>query len=323
MQYMVLRGIKENKFIEKKCSRLILGTAQFHQYDNKEQAFVIMDEFVNLGGNLFDTAHSYIDSEEIVGEWIEKRNNRSQIFLLTKGAHPDDGELGPRVNKRSIDNDVFDSLKRLRTDYIDFYALHRDDPSFEVGPIIEALNEHIAAGRIHAIGASNWTHERIHEANEYAAANGLVGFTFSSPNLSLARCNEPRWTGCVSVDEKALKWYKGNQFPLLSWSSQAGGFFSGRFSPDNHDNEEMVRVYYNEDNWERYKRAEKLSKEKGASTIEIALAYVLNQSFPTAAIIGPEKVEELVSSVKGAEIILSEKEMKWLDLVENQLEERV
>lgn len=96
------------------------------------------------------------------------------MIIMTKGAHPDDGEPSNRVNPRAIHNDVPDSLEKLRTSYIDLYALHRDDPSVEVGPIVEALNEHVAAGRIHAIGASNWTYNRIQEANDYAWTHGLV-----------------------------------------------------------------------------------------------------------------------------------------------------
>src|SRR5690606_8604580 len=156
-------------------------------------------------------------SEETVGMWMESRGNRNDITLLTKGAHHN--ASGPRVNKQAIDEELAISLQRLRTDFVDLYALHRDDPNVPVGPIVEALNEHIAAGRIRAIGVSNWSTKRIDEANEYAEKNGLVGFSFSSPNLSLAKAQEPYWAGCVSVDADDCAWHKNKQFPLLSWSS--------------------------------------------------------------------------------------------------------
>ncbi|MFJ5624090.1 aldo/keto reductase [Peribacillus loiseleuriae] len=321
MNYITLKGLVDNKSIEKRCSRLIMGTAGFYQFDDKEQAFTIMDQYVQAGGNMFDSAHQYINSEEILGEWAEARGIRKDIYILTKGAHHDDPEPGPRLYPEAINKDVKESLERLRTDYIDFYALHRDVLSVDVGPIMEVLNEHIVAGRVHTIGASNWSHSRIQEANDYAAKHGLVGFTFSSPNLSLAKCNKPRWVGCVSVNEEISNWHKGTQMPLLSWSSQAGGFFSGRFSPENRENEEMVELYYSEDNWERYNRAQKLALEKGASVIEIALAYVLNQPYPTAAIIGPEKVEELLSSIKGSKILLTAEEIDLLNLHELKIGE--
>lgn len=299
--------------IEIECSKLIMGTGDFFKLE-LDQAFAILDDFVEAGGNLIDTAHGYIKAEEIVGKWLQLRDCRDKIIILSKGAHPDDGEPGNRVTPTAITKDLTESLERFNTSYIDLYALHRDDLTVEVGPIIDVLNEHIVAGRILAIGASNWTHQRIQEANEYAEKNGLIGFTFSSTNLSLAKCNEPRWEGCVSVDADALKWHKNNKLPLLSWSSQAGGFFSGNFTEEDLSNEEMVRVYYSPENWERFRRAEKLSKEKQVTPIQIALAYVLNQSFQTAAIIGPATVEEFNSSLQGTEIELTEQEIDWLDL---------
>ncbi|QUW21513.1 aldo/keto reductase [Sporosarcina sp. Marseille-Q4063] len=314
MNHITVQGSlegKENIGID--CSKLIMGTGDFFKLE-LEHAFTILDEFVAMGGNLVDTAHGYIEAEEIIGKWLKLRNNRDKIKILSKGAHPDDGEPGNRVTPQAITKDLTESLERFNTNYIDLYALHRDDESVEVGPIIEVLNEQIKAGRILAIGASNWNHQRIQAANDYATKNGLIGFTFSSTNLSLAKCNEPKWDGCVSVDVDALEWHKKSKIPLLSWSSQAGGFFSGNFTEENPSDEEMVRVYYNPENWERYRRAEELAEKKQVTPIQIALAYVLNQPFQTAAIIGPATLEEFKSSLQGAEIKLKNQEVEWLDL---------
>ena len=79
---------------------------------------------------------------------------------------------------------------------------------FHVGEILEILNAHVEAGRIGAFGGSNWSVERLQEANDYAEKNGLVGFSFSSPNLSLAKAQEPYWAGCVSVDDPMLAWHE-------------------------------------------------------------------------------------------------------------------
>ena len=238
--------------------------------------------------------------------------NRDDINIFTKGAHHDAN--GPRVNPEAIRSDLFTSLERLRTDYIDLYALHRDDPATPVGVILEALNEHVEAGRIRAFGGSNWTHERLQEAADYAKQHGLIGFSFSSPNLSLAKANEPFWPGCVSTDEGALRWHEAKQFPLLSWSSQARGFFTGRFTPENRENADLVRVFYSDENWTRLRRAEQLAQEKGVSAIQIALAYVLSQPFPACALIGPRSEAEMHSCRDGAQLVLSPQELAWLDL---------
>lgn len=307
MNYFTIPGL------DKPCSQLMMGT-DYYKPELLDTVGVLLDEYFALGGNALDSAHIYAGgkSEETIGLWMESRGNRCEVIVLTKGAHHN--ASGPRVNKQAIDEELAISLQRLRTDYVDLYALHRDDPNVPVGPIIDALNEHIEAGRVRAIGVSNWTHQRIQEANDYAEANGLVGFSFSSPNLSLAKANEPFWAGCVSADAADCAWHREKQFPLLSWSSQARGFFTGLFTPEVRDNADLVRVFYSDANWERYRRAEQLGKERGVSTIQIALAYVLNQPFPSCALIGPKNKAELESCHDATQIKLSEEELNWLDM---------
>lgn len=304
--------------LEKPVSCLIQGSDYFSM-DIYDKVCGVLDAFFKIGGNTIDTAHVYGggNSERTIGQWMKDRGNRADVILLTKGAHHDSS--GPRVTPEAIASDLNESLERLGTDYVDLYALHRDDPSVPVGAIIEALNGHIAAGRIRAIGASNWTVQRLQEANDYAAANGLTGFAFSSPNLSLAKAKEPFWAGCVSAYADDCAWHERNRFPLLSWSSQARGFFTGRYTPEVTDNADLVRVFYSDDNWERLRRAEMLGKQKAASPIQIALAYVLNQPFPACALIGAQTPEELESCRQGADIRLTREELHWLEHEEGDI----
>ncbi|UNK20320.1 aldo/keto reductase [Paenibacillus sp. N3/727] len=306
------------KGLNKPVSVLMKGSDYFY-HDNYEKAAANLDAYFSIGGNSIDTAHIYCggQSEEVIGRYMQERGNREQWVILTKGAHHDHN--GPRVNKQDIRNDITMSLEKLQTDFIDLYALHRDDPAVPVGEVVEALNEYVVAGTVGAIGVSNWTWQRIQAANEYAAANGLTGFSFSSPNLSLAKPNEPFWTGCVSADAETCVWHEAEQLPLLSWSSQARGFFTGRFSPEIRDNADLVRVFYSDDNWERLERAKQLAASKNVTAIQIALAYVLNQPFPTCALIGAQSTEELTSCQEGALLNLSREEMNWLDLTSDQL----
>jgi aryl-alcohol dehydrogenase-like predicted oxidoreductase len=306
MQTITIPGLK------REVSRLILGTDYFKP-ELMERIAPIMDEFAALGGNTFDTAKVYAggESEKALGQWIRERKQREQINVWTKGAHHD--AAGPRVRSDAIYEDLMLSLENLQLDYVDMYALHRDDPSVEVGPIIEALNEHIEAGRMLAIGASNWSHQRLQEANDYASKHGLIGFAFSSPNFSLARPNEPFWSGCVSVDDETWAWHNVSKLPILSWSSQARGFFSGRFTPQDRSNADLVRVFYSDDNWARQRRAAELAEQKGVTPIQIALAYVLNQPFPTCALIGPANLEELRSCRDASRLTLTPEEIKWLE----------
>jgi aryl-alcohol dehydrogenase-like predicted oxidoreductase len=307
MKYGYIAGL------QKPISRLIMGTMIYSPGD-MHFTCAMLDSFVSQGGNTLDTAHVYGDgdSERAVGEWMRLRGNRAEMVIVGKGAHPD--EQGPRVNPAAIANDLEVSLDRLGTDYIDLYLLHRDDPTVPVGEIVTCLNEHYKAGRMRAFGGSNWSHQRLQEALEYALAHGLVPFVASSPNFSLAVMNEPPWPGTISATGEGRDWYREQQFPLLAWSSQAQGFFTGRAAADNYSDTEMVRVWYNAENFERLARATALGEQKGVSANTIALAYVLCQPFPTFALIGPRTIEETRTSIGALEIALTPEELQWLNL---------
>ncbi|GDX40344.1 hypothetical protein LBMAG21_06360 [Armatimonadota bacterium] len=294
-------------------ARLVMGT-MVCSTDNIEVTNALLDAYLDAGGNCLDTARVYGGgkTEAALGQWFSSRQNREKVVLLAKGAHPN--ASGKRVNPTGIAEDIATSLELMQTDYIDIYLLHRDDPDVPVGSIVDALNTHKEAGRIKIFGGSNWTTQRIQEANEYAAAHGLQGFSASSPQLSLAVPNEAMWGGCLWVTPEDRAWYQATQMPLFPWSSQASGFFTGRFSPDDRSNADVTRVYYSAGNWERYRRATELGVQKGFTATQIALAYVLNQAYPVFALFGPRTPEEMSTSLPALEVSLTVEEIQWLNL---------
>lgn len=300
--------------VDKEISQLILGTMMYSptSYDHSTK---MLDTFFEAGGNALDTAHIYGggNSERLIGQWMQERNNRDVVFLIDKGGHPYGG-VPNRVSPEYVKQDLDENFRRLNTDYIDLYMLHRDDTSLSVSTIIDYLNEEIKAERIRSIAASNWEPARIDEANRYASENGLCGFVACSNNISLAVPMEPMWGGCVCVDNDARKWHKDTQFPLMPWSSQARGFFSGAFTPENQDSGDMVRVYYNDENFERLERAKKLGAKHGFSAIQVSLAYCVHLPFPIFPIVGPANLEEMDSSLSALNLELSVEEMSWLNL---------
>ncbi len=300
--------------VDKEISQLILGTMMYSptSYDHSTK---MLDTFFEAGGNALDTAHIYGggNSERLIGQWMQERNNRDEVFLIDKGGHPYGG-VPNRVSPEYVKQDLDENFRRLNTDYIDLYMLHRDDTSLSVSTIIDYLNEEIKAERIRAIAASNWEPARIDEANRYASENGLCGFVACSNNISLALPMEPMWGGCVCVDNDARKWHQDTQFPLMPWSSQARGFFSGAFTPENRDSGDMVRVYYNDENFERLERAKKLGAKHGFSAIQVSLAYCVHLPFPIFPIVGPANLEEMDSSLSALNLELSVEEMSWLNL---------
>ncbi|WP_374017350.1 aldo/keto reductase [Paenibacillus thiaminolyticus] len=299
--------------LDQPVSRLIMGS-DFFTPETYGHVARVLDDFTALGGNTIDTAYIYCGgkSEQAIGMWLEERQNRKDIRIWTKGGHPN--QDGKQVNRQAIRDQLDESLERLRTDYVDLYALHRDDPDVEVAVILDILNELVEEGKIQAFGGSNWSWQRLQEANRYAEANGLRGFSFSSPNLSLAKAKEPYWPDCISADAETIGWHRRTGLALLSWSSQARGFFTGRYTREDCLDPDLVRVFYNDANWERYDRASKLAASKGVETIQIALAYVLHQPFPTGAIIGARNRKELESCFAAARLSLTEPEIAWLDL---------
>jgi aryl-alcohol dehydrogenase-like predicted oxidoreductase len=309
--------------IDKPISRLVQGTVMIST-EALEESFQLLDEVLEAGCTTFDTAHGYGrgDCERTLGLWIAERNLRDRVVILGKGAHHNQDRK--RVTPFDITADLHDSLARLKTDFIDLYVLHRDDPAVPVGPIVEILNEHLQAGRIHAFGGSNWTHDRIQEANAYAQAHGLVPFAVSSPNFSLAEQVEAPWPDCISISgpkqRAAQEWYIETQMPLFVWSSLAGGFFSGRFRRDNLDGFQSyldrlcVQSYCYEDNFKRLDRARELAEEKGMTVTQIAVAYVLNQPMNIFALVGCQTGAEYRANVEAAELKLTPEELAWLDL---------
>jgi aryl-alcohol dehydrogenase-like predicted oxidoreductase len=165
-------------------------------------------------------------------------------------------------------------------------------------------------------GGSNWSLPRVEAANDYAKQKGLQGFSVVSNNFSLARMLDPIWEGCISSsDAESREWFSRTQIPLLSWSSQARGFFvPGVAVPEKGEDAELVRVWYSDDNFERQKRVNLLAERLGVLPINIALAYVLCQPFPTYALIGPRRLSETETSLRGLDIALSVEELKWLNL---------
>ncbi len=308
--------------LDKPLSRLVMGCDNQPSYAH---ASVVWDDYVAAGGNVFDTAHIYGGGsmETLLGDWQRARGLREEIVIIGKGAHTPDN-FPDRV-RRQLD----ESLSRLQTDYVDIYFLHRDNAELPAGEFIDALNEELRAGRIKVLGASNWTLERIREANAYAAANGLQGFTAISNNFSLARMIDPVWPGVESAsDDEFRTFLEDTKLALFPWSAQARGFFTPwaeavlaasedeqvQLTSAQPTVAELKRVWFSDENLERRRRAAELAEARGVETINIALAYVLRQPFPTFPLIGPRSLHETASSMAGLDVTLSSDELSWLDL---------
>jgi aryl-alcohol dehydrogenase-like predicted oxidoreductase len=297
--------------LQRDLACLGLGVTPF-QRGEEQKAFAIADAFVRLGGSLIDTAEIYGggDCERLLGKWVAARGNRGDVVIMDKGCHYPAREVSPTAIHESIAG----ALERLGTDYLDIWAFHRDNPQVPVGPLMEALNEEVARGRIRAFGGSNWTAARIREANQYAQDHGLMGMALASPQVCLAKTREPFWVGCLTASEEDLAWYAQAGVVVVAWSSQGQGFFRDESAPDNLADQQLAESYHTPENFEKLRRAREVAKRRGVSAVQIALAYVLNLPAPIIALVGPNSVEELASSAAAVDLHLTPAEMDWLAL---------
>lgn len=295
--------------IAKPASVVALG---FEFFPNFASASLTLDAFYEAGGNLFDTAFVYGagKTESIFGDWHTSRAvPREDIVLIGKGAHSP--LCYPDVIARQLDQ----SLERLKTDYLDVYFMHRDNPDIPIGEFVDAIDAEVKRGRIRGIyGGSNWTRERLDAAIDYAQKNGRAAPAALSNNFALAEMLDPIWPGCVtSSTDEWKRWLNARQMPNFAWSSQGRGFFTDRAGRDKHDDEEIVRCWYSDSNFERRDRAIELAGKRGVSPIHIALAYVIAQPFPVIPLIGPRTVGELEDSLSALSIKLSGDDVGWLE----------
>jgi aryl-alcohol dehydrogenase-like predicted oxidoreductase len=309
--------------VRKPISRLVQGTVMINSAQ-KAQSFQLLDAIFALGCNTFDTAHVYGsgDNERTVGQWVRERGLRDQLVIIGKGAHHNEDRQ--RVTPFDITADIHDSLARFGFDHIDLYLLHRDDPTVPVGPIVEVLNEHQAAGRIHAFGGSNWSHERVQQANEYAHKHNLTPLIASSPNFSLAEQVKEPWDNCISIGgdsgRAARQWYQNSGLAVFAWSSLAGGFFSDRFTRTNLDtfteylDRLCVESYCYERNFQRLDRVRDLAAQQGLTIPQVAMAYVMSQPMNIFALVGCRNADEFRANIEAIHLRLTPTQMAWLEL---------
>lgn len=310
--------------VAKPVARLLQGTVMLTA-DARESNFRLLDACYENGFNTFDTAHGYGGGvcERELGAWINARGIRDQVVILTKGAHPYQGEPD-RVAPEFIRRDLEESLERLGTDYVELYLLHRDSRDMPVGEIVDVLHESKEQGHIGVYGGSNWLADRVAAANAYAADNGKTPFAASSPQFSIAEMIEPPWAGCISVSgvqgEADRRWYDDNEISLFTWSSLAGGFMTGKFTRDNlaefsnYWDTNPIGAYAYESNFQRLDRTLELAADRGVSPAQIGVAYVLSNNPRYHAIVANWETGQIPENAAAADIQLTPDEIAWLEL---------
>ncbi|MBP3361689.1 MAG: aldo/keto reductase [Clostridia bacterium] len=296
-------------------SRAAIGTDSIGTYIDETESKNILDSFTEFGGNLIDTAVSYADwvpgeksrSEKLIGRWMKEKHNRDKLVLSTKGGCPNRNTMHiSRLSREEINSDMDKSLMNLGVDYVDIYFLHRDDKSIAAGELMEILGELTAAGKTRYFGLSNWSAERIAEAEKYCGEHGLNMPVVSQIQFSPARPNlECIESTLEMMNADAFDFYSREKMNVFAFSAQAKGYFS-KLDMGIPLSPKAQSRYDNETNKEIYKLLKAMSADYGCSVTELVVAVTAsNPEFITVPIIGCKNTEQVRTSIRGAELEIS------------------
>jgi len=306
-------------------SRLCYGTNMLGTAISQEAAGPILDRFAALGGNFIDTARSYGDwipdapkgaSERAIGAWLKGRD-RGDFVIATKGGFFDlrAGDYRNRATPDDIKQDLEESLEHLGIDTVDLYWLHSDNPEAPVGPIIDTLIAEKKAGRIRWFGASNWSPDRILEANAYAHAAGSEGFVAVQPFWGLAKPNAEAamQQGYGYYYEDGFAGLHAEGLAMVPYAGQSRGFFT-KADRDGIDGlpDHLKAMYANEDNARRLAAVRRVAARHGVKVNAVVLSYLMSQPDQTVPIFGGSSPAQIEDSVTAANLSLSREELTEL-----------
>lgn len=280
-------------------SPLSMGTANFGTTISQEQAFAHLDRYVELGGNFLDTAHVYSDwipgeksrSERIIGRWMKSRRPDNMV-ICTKGGHFSlDTPQISRVTPGDLKRDLEESLDCLQTNCIDLYMLHRDHPALPVDEIMDCLDDFVRNGHVRYLACSNWTTQRIAQANAYAQTHGKSPFIVNELMWSMAAINrEGIPDDYIVMDENTLRLGQASGMSFMCYSSLAHGYFTRRYA-GLPLSDSLHRTYDNPHNEQLYTRLQALP-DRAAVTRE-SLRFFSKQGVTAIPIVSFSSLEQL------------------------------
>jgi aryl-alcohol dehydrogenase-like predicted oxidoreductase len=295
---------------------LILGGNVFGWTADRAASLAVLDAFVAGGGRMVDTADAYSswvpghrggESETLIGEWLTRRGRRDDVLVATKVGFEVFGSAGLAPDR--IVASAEGSLKRLRTDYIDLYFAHRDDMNTPLESTLEAFHRLVTAGKVRAIGASNYTADRLREALDVSVARSLTPYTVLQPEYNLVARDKfegPLQNLCV---ERGVA--------VVPYFALASGFLTGKYRGQSDTSKSprgsgAVR-HLNERGLRVLKALDDVAAESGATPAQVALAWLAAQpaiAAPIASATTVPQVEELLGALR---LTLTADQLRTLD----------
>jgi aryl-alcohol dehydrogenase-like predicted oxidoreductase len=299
-------------------SPLCLGAMMFGAWGNPDhdESTRIIHRALDAGINFIDTADVYSggESEEIVGRALAG-GRRDDVVIATKVHFPmGDGPNRSGNSRRWIMQEVEASLRRLQTDWIDLYQIHRPDPSCDIDETLGALSDLVHAGKIRSFGHSTFPASQIVEAQWAAQRRGRERFVSEQPPYSML---------VRGIEAEVLPVCASYRMGVITWSPLAGGWLSGRWrkgqdAPESTRAQRLPQRYDlsvpgNEAKLDAADRLAVLADKAGISLVHMAIAFVLQHPAVTSAIIGPRTMEQLESQLGAADLVLDDDLLDQID----------
>lgn len=298
---------------------LCLGANVFGWTLDEAGSFRILDGFFAVDFNFIDTADIYPkwvpgnkggESETIIGKWMKERRNREKVILATKCGH--EWGMGPGktgLSKKYILEAAEDSLRRLQTDYIDLYQAHQDDPKTPLEETLEAFAQLIKAGKVRAIGASNYSAQRLQEALRVSKSHKLPRYETLQPHYNLYERNDYEST----LEDVCMREGLG----VIPYFSLASGFLTGKYRSKadaaGKARGSRVEKYLNERGFRILDALDRISNERNSTPARVALAWLIARPSITAPIASATKLDQLTDLIEATKLKLSSGEIDLLN----------
>ncbi|WP_369056165.1 aldo/keto reductase [Kineococcus terrestris] len=293
---------------------LCLGANTFGWTSDEAESHRVLDAFVDGGGDFLDTADVYSAwsdggagiSETIIGSWFEKSGKRDAVVLATKvGKAPGLDDLRADTIRRGVDA----SLQRLRTDRIDLYWAHADDEGTPLAETLGAFDELVTAGKVRAIGASNYSAPRLEEALETSRREGFAGY--------VALQNEYHLMARAGYEERTADVVAANGLAMVPYAALASGFLTGKYRPGQlaeSQRQAKAAAYLDDPRGPRVLAAlDEAAAAHGTDVTSVALAWLAQQDTVVAPIASARTVEQLPTLLAAADLELTQEELAALE----------
>jgi len=301
-----------------KVSPLCLGCMNFGGKTDEAQSAQIIDRALDAGINFLDTANVYHrgDSEEAVGKALEQNRRRDHVILATKVHGPmakDEPNAGGN-HRRHILRQCEASLRRLQTDWIDLYQIHRPQSDIPLDETLRALDDLIRSGKVRYIGSSTFAAWQLVESLWIARELGLNRFVTEQPPYHLLDRR---------IERELIPMAQTYGFALIPWSPLAGGFLTGKYRRGEQPpsdarlqrKNERTEALLSDAGFDVLEKAEQFASEKGCTVSQLALAWCMGQPGITSPIIGPRTLEQLDDNLGAMDVALSDEDRQHLDEV--------